>query len=164
MDMIIRHFENDDAQAIKEIYSETHVVEGTLQLPYQSVEMWEKRLESAGSDFICLVAELEGKVVGQLGLHTVDRPRRKHVATLAIAVSKSVQGKGVAHMLMKTALDLCDNWLNVRRIELQVFVDNERAISLYKKHGFKVEGELVDFGFKCGKYVNAYSMARISKA
>ena len=164
MNIRIRHFEKNDADAIKQIYAKPHVVEGTLQLPYQSVEMWQSRLEVADKNFICLVAEQEGKVVGQLGLHLANSLRRKHVATLVIAVSVNVQGKGVAHQLMKAALDLCDNWLNVRRIELQVFVDNERAISLYKKHKFKIEGELVDFGFKCGEYVNAYSMARISKA
>ena len=163
MDIKIRHFEKSDVEAIKKIYDEPHVVDGTLQLPYQSVEMWEARLESVGKNFICLVAEVEGNVVGQLGVHTIDRPRRKHVAILAFAVSKKIEGMGVGSALMKAAIELCDNWLNVRRIELQVFQDNERAISLYRKHGFKKEGELVDFGFKFGKYVNAYSMARINE-
>ncbi len=162
MDIEIRHFEQEDIEAIKEIYNQPHAIEGTLQLPYQSFDHWKNRLESIGSNFICLVAEMDGEVVGQLGIHTFDRPRRKHVAMLAIAVSQNVQGKGVADKLMSTAVDLCDNWLNVRRIELQVFVDNSRAISLYKKHGFAEEGVLIDFGFKNGKYVSAFTMARIN--
>ena len=161
MEIEIRHLEKADVPGIKAIYDQLHVVNGMLQLPYQSNDTWNSRLENLGKNFIGLVALVEGKIVGQLGLHTIDNPRRKHVATIVIAVCSSVQGKGVANALMVAGVDLCDNWLNVSRIELQVFTDNERAIDLYKRHDFKIEGELVNYGFRDGKYVNAYAMARV---
>ena len=58
-------------------------------------------------------------------------------------------------------LDLADNWLNIRRIELTVYSDNEAAVALYKKMGFVIEGEGKDFAFRNGRYVDAYYMARI---
>lgn len=60
-------------------------------------------------------------------------------------------------------IDLCDNWLNVKRIELNVYVDNHAAIALYKKFGFQIEGELVEYAFRHGEYVNAYQMARLNQ-
>jgi putative acetyltransferase len=163
MEIQIRHMETSDVEAIKAIYDQPHVVEGTLQQPYQSVADWASRLESL-KNFVCLVAVVEGKVVGQLGVHTFDQnPRRKHVAMIAIAVCASVQGKGVGNALMSAGVDLCDNWLNIRKIELQVYIDNEQAITLYKKHGFEIEGELKEYGFKAGRYINAYAMGRVRK-
>jgi putative acetyltransferase len=157
----IRHIEKSDIEAIKAIYDQPHVIDGTLQQPYQSVDIWQSRFAGL-KDFIGLVAVVDGRVVGQLGLHAFDKnPRRKHVATLVVAVCSSVQGKGVANALVGAGVDLCDNWLNIRRIELQVFVDNERAISLYRKHGFEMEGELKAFAFRAGRYVDAYAMSRI---
>lgn len=41
---------------------------------------------------------------------------------------------------MSEILDLADNWLMLARIELGVFTDNEKAIKLYEKFGFKIEG------------------------
>ncbi|MDJ0806126.1 MAG: GNAT family N-acetyltransferase [Gammaproteobacteria bacterium] len=162
MEIEIRHIEKSDVEAVKDIYDQPHVEEGTLQLPYQSTDMWMSRLDAL-TNFIGLVAVVDEKVVGHLGVHTTDRHRRKHVASLVIAVCASVQGKGIAKKLMSAAIDLCDNWLNIRKIELQVYVDNERAIALYKKFGFEIEGELKEYGFKAGKYVSAYAMGRVKE-
>ena len=54
-----------------------------------------------------------------------------------------------------------DNWLNLTRIELHVYVDNATAIALYEKFGFKVEGTHRRLAFRDGEYVDAYSMARL---
>jgi putative acetyltransferase len=64
-------------------------------------------------------------------------------------------------MLMRAALDLADNWLNLTRIELTVYVDNSSAVALYKRFGFEIEGTHRRYAFRNGEYVDAYSMARI---
>ncbi len=63
--------------------------------------------------------------------------------------------------MLKEILDLADNWHNIRRIELEVYTDNEKAINLYEKFGFKIEGTLKDYVFGDVKYIDAYSMARL---
>jgi L-phenylalanine/L-methionine N-acetyltransferase len=78
-----------------------------------------------------------------------------------VAVRDDRQGKGVGTALMEAALDLADNWLNLARIELTVYVDNAPAIALYEKFGFEVEGTHRRFAFRKGEYVDAYSMARL---
>jgi putative acetyltransferase len=62
---------------------------------------------------------------------------------------------------MAAALDLADNWLNLHRLELEVYTDNPAAIHLYEKHGFVIEGTLRHFGYRNSEYVDAYKMARV---
>ena len=80
-----------------------------------------------------------------------------------MGVKDNVQGKGVGSALLAAIIDLSDKWLNLRRLELTVFVDNERGINLYQKFGFEIEGESKDYAFRCGEYVNVYHMARVVK-
>ncbi len=97
-----------------------------------------------------------------LGLHTApSRPRRRHAANLGMAVHDGWHGKGVGTALIRAAIDLADNWLNLHRLELEVYTDNESAVRLYQRHGFVVEGTLKDYAFRNGAYVDAFTMARL---
>lgn len=53
-------------------------------------------------------------------------PRRSHVATFGMGVNENYQGQGVASTLMQEMVNLCDNWLRIKRIELTVYTDNAR--------------------------------------
>jgi len=64
--------------------------------------------------------------------------------------------------LLAAAIDLADNWLNYTRIELTVYTDNDVALALYRKFGFEVEGTLKSYAFRGGRYIDAYTMARIA--
>ena len=88
-------------------------------------------------------------------------PRRAHVGEIGMAVRDDWQGKGVGSARMQAAVDLADRWQNLRRLELQVYTDNEAGIRLYKKFGFVVEGTHVGYAFRDGQYVDAYAMARV---
>lgn len=63
--------------------------------------------------------------------------------------------------MLQAALDLADNWLGLRRIELHVHADNERAIALYRKFGFEAEGTHRAYAIRNGVYVDSLSMARL---
>lgn len=62
---------------------------------------------------------------------------------------------------MRRAIDLAENWLDLTRIELKVYVDNASGIALYEKFGFQMEGTHRRYAFRDGGYVDAYSMARL---
>ena len=162
MKMIIRHAEPDDYEALHKVFSGPRVIEGTLQLPLPSAEMWRKRVSERTEGLYALVACVEGEVVGDLTLEThPTRWRRRHAGEIGMAVRDDWQGKGVGSALMDAALDLADNWLNLTRVELNVYTDNEIGIALYKKYGFEVEGTHRRYAFRNGEYVDAYSMARV---
>lgn len=161
MDITVRRAEPSDAAAVKAVYEGVVAYSGTLQLPNPSLDLWTKRLANIPDNVYSYVAEVDGEIVGNLGFVVEANPRRRHVGTFGVGVKDAMQGKGVGSALINTVLDLADNWLNIRRIELTVYSDNEAAVALYKKMGFVIEGESKDFAFRNGRYVDAYYMARI---
>ena len=161
MDIKIRHSESSDVAAIKAIYEQPSCYAGTLQLPFPSENLWQKRLSEPSENFYNLVAELDGKIIGQAGLSVFDRPRRKHAANMGMGVCEQHRNKGVATQLLKAMVELAFNWLAVRRIELEVYTDNEAAIALYKKHGFEIEGTSKSYAFRDGEYVDVFLMAKL---
>jgi putative acetyltransferase len=56
-------------------------------------------------------------------------------------------------------VELADNWLNLTRLDLRVYVDDGPAISLYEKFGIEVEGTHKRFAY--GEYLDAHVMARL---
>ncbi|WP_445424653.1 GNAT family N-acetyltransferase [Alishewanella sp. HL-SH06] len=158
---LIRHAEPADIAAVKAIYDTPLVYANTLQLPFQPLSKWQSLFEPQAG-FYNLVAELEGEVIGQLGLQVMQNPRRRHAADIGMAVAEAYQGQGVGSSLLRAALDLADNWLALRRIELLVYSNNDSAIALYERFGFEVEAELTDYAFQYGNYINALQMVRIN--
>ncbi|MFN8468464.1 MAG: GNAT family N-acetyltransferase [Caldilineaceae bacterium] len=162
MALTIRRVEPSDYEAVHRIYQGPRVVWGTLQVPYPSVEAWRRALAEPRDGVYGLVACLDGEVVGQLNLEAfLTRPRRRHAATIGMCVRDDCQGRGVGTALMQAVVDLADNWLNLQRLELTVFIDNEPAVCLYRKFGFVVEGTLVRYGYRAGEFIDVYTMARL---
>lgn len=159
-EIVIRHAETKDIEAIRQIHAQPEVYHNTLQVPHPSEPMWQERLaDKAGIKQ--LVACIDDIVVGHLTIAVAQRPRRSHVADFGITVDSRFHGRGVGSALMRTMTEMCDNWLRVDRIELTVFVDNEPAVALYRKFGFEVEGSGKNYALRNGEYVDAYYMARM---
>lgn len=159
--IIIRHAEKSDVPQFKELYEGPHIVRQTLQLPHPILEVWEQRAESWGKTQFMLAAIADKLLVGHLGIGIQTNPRRRHSASIGLAVHERFLRKGFGSKLMAAGLEMCDDWLNVRRIELIVYTDNEPAIALYKKFCFSIEGEMKCFAFRDGAFVDAYQMARV---
>jgi putative acetyltransferase len=130
MDVVIRHAKPEDYEAYRRIFSGPRAIAGTLQLPLQPAELWRQRLSKSSDDTYALVACVDGEVVGDLTLWTSPTAwRRRHVGGIGMAVRDDWQGKGIGTALMEAVLDLADNWLNLTRIELQVYTDNAAGMS-----------------------------------
>lgn len=144
------------------MFSSPKVFESTLQLPYPSRERWRRRLTETNDDTYDLVAIAGDNVAGMVSVHTFpNRPRRRHVGAIDIVVHAEWQGKGVGKALMCAGLELADNWLNLTRLELEVYADNEAGVRLYERFGFEIEGTLRQHAFRDGRYVDSYVMARL---
>jgi putative acetyltransferase len=161
MDITIRRAEPSDAEALWKCFTSPKVVHGTLQLPYRSVESVRESLTNSEEGFFLLVAVVDEEVVGSISLHAGARPRLRHKGEIGMMVRDDWQGKGVGSAMMQAVIDLADKWLNLTRIELTVYTDNEAAVALYRKFGFEIEGTLRRFAFRDGEFVDAYTMARI---
>lgn len=157
----IRHAEVSDAEAMNRIYAAPRAHADTLHLPFHSTEWRRKRLTDMPSGAYLLVAEVEGEIVGSIGLNVVQSPRRAHTASIGMGVRDDWHGKGVGTGMMQAVIDLADKWLNLKRLELEVFTDNEPALKLYKKFGFEIEGTLRMYAFRDGAFADAYKMSRL---
>ncbi len=159
-DVLVRAHEVDDWEDIAAIRNNPSVVYNTLQPLYLSRDVTREKLENRSADQPYLVAVVDDKVVGQLGLK-VGTGRQAHVASLGMMVHADYQGRGVGTALMEAAIEFAENWLNISRIDLEVYTDNEPALALYRKFGFEIEGTLRQYAFRAGQYVDAYLMSRI---
>lgn len=158
--VIVRGQEAEDWEDIAAIFEGERVIFGTLQLPYQSRDAIRDRVENPRPNMHALVAVVDGRVVGSLGLE-LGQGRQAHTAHLGMMVHDGYQGQGVGTALMEAAIRLAEGWLAITRLELIVYTDNEPALALYRKFGFEIEGTLRDFAFRDGRYVDAYLMARV---
>ena len=160
-EVTIRALEPSDVEALHEIFQCPGVTANTLQLPWRSVEITRERFGHPQPDAFGLVAVVEGRVVGNLGLHLVRIPRRRDVASMGMSVHDDFQNRGVGSALMAAMIDLADNWLGLRRIELEVWTDNAPAVHLYEKFGFVIEGTARQYARRAGTFVDAYYMGRL---
>jgi putative acetyltransferase len=117
-------------------------------------------MESPSPGALNLVVTQDGKIVGNGGLNRLGG-RRQHVASIGMGVHDDFTGRGFGRILLGAMVDAADDWLDIKRLELTVYTDNDVAIGLYRKFGFEREGLLRAFGFRSGEYVDAYTMARL---
>jgi putative acetyltransferase len=161
--IVIERFTDAHLAGVAALYNDPAVCRQVLQMPFQSVEAWRKRLVMDNERQLQLVAVHAGEVIGQLGLEQYLRVRQSHVGSFGMGVATAWQGKSVGSRLLAAALDVADNWMNLHRVELTVYADNEVAHRLYHKFGFETEGRLRDYAVRDGVFVDTLTMARIRK-
>ena len=157
----IRAVEPDDYEAVRSIYEQPGAYYGTLQLPFPRAQTWKERLAKPPPGIHALLAFVDETPVGHIGLIPSFSERRRHTAHLGMAVHDNYAGLGIGQKLMRAVIEIADNWLNLTRLELTVYTDNERAISLYIRNGFEIEGTHKNYAFRAGSYVDAHAMARL---
>lgn len=81
--------------------------------------------------------DVAGEAVGCLSL--VSRERDPAVATLGMAILAEARGRGGGRLLMEAAVGYATE-ARMHKIDLEVWPENARAISLYAAFGFQVEG------------------------
>lgn len=155
----IRSAEVTDAEHLRKIASQAGVQEDTLGLPFPSLDHWKKRLSNNGDNGVYhFVAQNHEAVVGLLTIEHFQHPRLKHKSTFGIFVDGKKSGLGIGSKLMQFCLAYSFDWLGVRKIELEVFADNQHAIRLYKKFGFEEEGVRKQSALRKGEYVDVLFM------
>lgn len=81
--------------------------------------------------------------------------------TNLFAVHEKSQGKGIAAALTEAMIDLADNWLQLRRLSLSVWVTDKAASGLYEKFGVGIEGTIRDYVFRQCDCVDGVLMSRL---
>ena len=162
---IIREATPDDAEQIlihnDLIANEPH--NGIVRGPGENMTLEEERdflAKSLASDnSVFLIAVLpSGEVIGVSGLHGGRRKANRHNGGVGIDVIREWRGKGVGTDLFQHIIDWAKKSNVITRIELEVMTDNARAIHVYEKLGFKMEGKRLAALYKDGGYIDIYVM------
>lgn len=161
--IVIRPFAATDVPAFYETMTHPGVSRTTLQLPASELQEYQNRITPKSPTGHRLAAAVDGKMVGNISIFTSTNPRMAHSAGLGMSVHPDYWGMGVGSMLMEAILDIADNWLNLKRVELDVNIDNPAGVRLYQKFGFVIEGTKRFHNFGDGRWVDSYFMGRIKE-
>ena len=158
----IRPLRLTDAHHVYEIMHMPNVLWGMSVLPSTTADAWSTIVAQwvADEHMHVFVAEISEKAIGFIRLQ-VHTGRECHVGNVTLAVHDKNQRQGIGKMLLITALDLADNWLNLVRLELSVYTDNEQAVRLFQQFDFAIEGRKYCDAFRGGSYIDSYMMARL---
>lgn len=139
MKPIIRNVRPEDADVVK-VFAKEHMVRDYPELPYSILkEKTESDIQKHCTEPTSFVLELDGKVIGYLAVSIdTDRYSKQKIGVLhMIHIAEGYRGKGYSHLLMAKAEEFFDQH-HVACVEISTNVNNEVAIELYKKHGYRM--------------------------
>lgn len=144
--VIIREAEKFDAKALIEYLNviggeSDYLTFGVGQFG-RSVEQEEEFIVNAlnKENALFIIAEVNGKVIGNLNFSGGQRERTAHVGEFGVSILKEYWANGIGEKLIKYLINWSRHSGIIRKINLRVRTDNTRGISLYKKLGFLEEG------------------------
>lgn len=118
--------------------------------PYTQIEAqkWFDRLADLPHAW---VIALDGQMIGEIRLHSVNEADRR--ASLAIGIAAiDALGRGFGTEATRLVLTHAFGSLGLHRVGLRVLAYNERAIASYLKCGFIVEGREREAAFVDGEW------------
>jgi len=105
-----------------------------------------------------IVGLIDDTVVSTLIFSAGRRPRVRHSGEFSMSVRKQYWGLGIGSLMLGTLIDWARGTRIVKKINLRVRTDNQRAIVLYKRKGFVIEGTIRREAFLDGKYFDHHWM------
>ena len=132
------------------------------------IDLLERRLEAqAGHRSFDLVSyrdaefeESRSVLAGWLSVEVLPWRRAAHVGYIVLGVDAVHSGRGFGGALLEAGRREAAR-RGLRRLELTVRVDNLRALELYERHGYQIEGRRRS-ALLCGSvHVDEYFMAQL---
>ena len=163
----IRHATAGDAEALIDFYRHVgaesdNLTFGAEGMP-RSVDAERALIESlrTSPNGLTLVATAGGAIVASLRFEGGNRVRTRHAGELGISVRAAWAGVGIGRALLECLIEWAERGGIVRKLDLRVRVDNERARRLYEAYGWRIEGRITrDLLMPDGTFHDAYYMGR----
>jgi len=120
----------------------------------EEIEYIKKVLEECEKDErVQILAEINKKIVGSCEIKKSKSEVNQHIGNLGVSVLKGYRGIGIGKKLLQTCMEKAKE-IGIEIVTLDVYADNERAIKIYKKLGFKEFGRLKRGIKREGKYID----------
>lgn len=142
----IREANQDDAELLvkflPEAFEETDCLLMTRHEFDQSIEQEADFLGkmSASKTQLALVALVDSTLVGILTFTGRDLERVRHTGEVGLIISKAYWSMGIGKRLMQCLHIWADSNNLISKIDLRVRLSNRRAIKLYERLGYQIEG------------------------
>lgn len=107
---------------------------------------------------IMLLAMDGDEITGIATIHSSAKIKARHDGELGIVVAKKYQGQGIGTELIRQLIEWAKGNGVTTRISLDTRADNVKAVELYMKFGFIVEGCRKNSTLLDGKYYDLYVM------
>lgn len=107
---------------------------------------------------LLIIAIVRQSIVGTLGFTGDEKTRLRHTGEFGMAVLRKHWGLGIGAALIECMIEWAKSSGVVRKINLRVRVDNQRALSLYERFGFVREGVVRRQFAVVDKFFDAYFM------
>ena len=103
---------------------------------------------------------LEERIVATAALAFSQTEAFKHKAEFGITVHDDYQDRGLGTAMTKHMIEIARS-RGLKKISLTVVTENSRAIRVYEKCGFRIEGRLEKdhYNYVTGEYGDDYVMA-----
>jgi RimJ/RimL family protein N-acetyltransferase len=162
--IMLREYRRSDLDAIREWVNDPEIVSNLSDIflypqPYESTEGYlESVLEGREDTRGFVIANIDTEeYIGQINLDRIDWKNR--VGTIGVVIGRTSRlGLGHGTEAMKLLVRFAFLEMNLRRLELEVYEFNERAIRSYTKCGFREEGRLREKIYKAGRYYDVVQM------
>lgn len=159
----LRPQRREDSELISKYQSEPDVSDN-LSMGYSlgptkdMVEHWYEHGMKNKDGFGFAIETKEGEYIG--GCFSMWLNWKNGTTYLAIVIGHpDYRSKGYGTEAMKLFLNFLFNELGLRKVKLNVFDFNKRAIRSYEKSGFKIDGINKEELFRNGKYHDTYAMS-----
>lgn len=120
------------------------------------------KTDTESSRNLFLVAVVNDRIVGFSRCEGVYLKRFSHKVEFGVCVLKDFWGYGIGKNLLKESISWADA-NGIKKITLNVLETNDKAIKLYERLGFEIEGILKnDKILSDGKYYNTIIMGRLN--
>lgn len=123
-------------------------------------EKWmDSIIDSTGNNKRFVICNLENQPVGMVGLYSINWIHRHCEIGLFIGDENS-HGKGYAKESCILLESYAKSYLNLRKIKLNVVLNNESATSLWKSLGYEQVGQFKEERFIDGDYMDLVLMEK----
>lgn len=103
--------------------------------------MFETFIENDSPDHVMFGAFDDKRLIGITGFNRMARQRAMHRGEVVqVYVDSNYRGQNIGEKLIRRVLDYAFNLEGIEQVQLSVIANNQTAINLYEKIGFKTFG------------------------
>ncbi len=156
----LRELEKNDLEIINSWRNNPDLI-SFLVAPFRYIapevdeEWYENYLANRNTCVRCAIVNENAELLGLISLLNIDNINRSASLGIMIGSEKNC-GAGAGTFAIKEMLNHAFINLNLNRVDLTVLATNARAIHVYEKCGFVLEGTKRSCVYKNGKYIDLH--------